>query len=87
MDSSDHEDADECNSPGHREEAPIARLTDSGKRFEFREDWFVIAGESEVGPPESSLHLRNLLDAEDGGRHVRQRSLTQRIKASVKRKF
>ena len=53
----------------------------------MREDWFILAGESEVGPPESSLHLRNLLEAEDGGENFRKRSLTQRVKDRVKRKF
>ena len=53
----------------------------------MREDWFILAGESEVGPPESSLHLRNLLEAEDGGQNFRKRTLTQRVKDRVKRKF
>ena len=67
---------------------PQTRLTlaSGADRFqadEIREDWFVVAPDSEVGPPESSLHLMNLLDSGQ----IRKRTLTQRVKDKVRKKF
>jgi len=56
-------------------ESPLAKLADeTGGRLqpeELRQDWFVIGNSSEVGAPESSLHLRNLIEQGE----LRKRSL------------
>ena len=50
----------------------------------MREDWFIVGGTNEIGPPESSLHLRNFIESKP---ITRNRSLTQRVKDKVKSKF